>query len=68
MVSNVLLDRGFEVLRENLGDVEMERFISLIIKEPFNYTEWRKDNLFKGMSLDAIHNEGIALFDETYAK
>jgi len=68
MVSNQLIDRGFEVLRENLGDVEMERFISLIIKEPFNYTEWRKENLFKGMSLEEIHNEGVALFNEVYMR
>ena len=32
--------RGFQLLAENLGDVEVERFIALIQREPFNYTQW----------------------------
>jgi len=26
----------------------------LLLSEPFNYTEWRKDNLFAGMSVKEI--------------
>jgi hypothetical protein len=33
--------KGLRVLIENLGDVNAEKFISLIIKEPFDYTEWQ---------------------------
>jgi len=47
MNSAVLLDRGMECLMDNLGLVEAERFIALINAEPFDYTEWRKENLFK---------------------
>ena len=36
---------------------QAERFISLLLREPFDYTEWRKDNLFVGMSLDEIIDE-----------
>lgn len=36
---------GMSVLLEKLGHVDAERFISLIIREPFDYTEWRRDNL-----------------------
>ena len=33
---------GKRVLIDNLGDVDAEKFISLILKEPFDYTEWEK--------------------------
>jgi len=39
------------VLAENLGPVDAERFIVLLRREPFDYTEWRQD-LYKDMPLD----------------
>ena len=36
---------GMNVLLNTLGHVDAERFISLIIREPFDYTEWRQDHL-----------------------
>ena len=33
--------KGFKILIENLGDVDAEKFISLLIKEPFDYTQWQ---------------------------
>ena len=33
---------GMKILLSGLGKVDAERFISLIIKEPFDYTEWQK--------------------------
>jgi len=32
---------GMDALAEKLGLVQAERFISLILREPFDYTEWR---------------------------
>jgi hypothetical protein len=29
-------------LLRNLGEVEAERFITLMIREPFDYTQWQK--------------------------
>ena len=43
--------KGMDVLTENLGIVDAERFISLILREPFNYTEWQQ-GLYEGVSLD----------------
>lgn len=40
---------GMKVLLEGLGKVDAERFISLIIREPFDYTKWQ-EGLFDGMS------------------
>ena len=33
--------KGLKILIENLGDLEAEKFIGLIIKEPFDYTQWQ---------------------------
>ena len=52
--SAVLLDKGMRCLSNELGLVEAEQFVYLLLSEPFNYTEWRKDNLFKGMSVAEI--------------
>ena len=35
--------KGLQVLTQYLGDVEAERFIALIQREPFNYTTWRQE-------------------------
>jgi len=55
--SAVLLDKGMRCLSSELGLVEAERFVYLLLSEPFNYTEWRKDNLFKDMSVAEISRE-----------
>lgn len=34
--------RGLRVLLEALGPVEAERFITLMLREPFDYTHWQK--------------------------
>jgi len=41
-------------LENELGILEAERFIALILREPFDYTKWRQDNLFAGMSVKEI--------------
>ena len=46
----VVKNEGMRILLENLGKVDAERFISLIIKEPFDYTKWQQ-NLFEGVSV-----------------
>ena len=49
----VLRDEGMKVLINNLGKVEAERFISLIIREPFDYTEWQR-GLFNDLSIKEL--------------
>ena len=49
--NTVIKNEGMRVLAENLGLVDAERFITLLRREPFDYTEWRKD-LHKDMPLD----------------
>ncbi|MGA2798599.1 MAG: hypothetical protein ABSE63_13540 [Thermoguttaceae bacterium] len=33
---------GFRALVEALGDVQAEKFIALIQREPFDYTQWQR--------------------------
>ena len=51
--NTVLKNEGMRILAEQLGLVEAERFIALMRREPFDYTEWRQD-LYKDVSLDAF--------------
>jgi hypothetical protein len=49
--STVLKNTGMRILAEQLGPVDAERFIALMRREPFDYTEWQRD-LFKDVPLD----------------
>jgi len=42
MVDTEIKTRGVHILSQYLGDVEAERFIALIQREPFDYTAWHK--------------------------
>ncbi len=42
ITDNEIKLQGIEALISSLGEVQAERFISLILKEPFDYTEWQK--------------------------
>jgi hypothetical protein len=53
-----LRDEGMKVLVNKLGQVEAERFISLIIREPFDYTEWQR-SLFNDMSVKELSNNAM---------
>jgi hypothetical protein len=45
--------RGVRVLVEALGAVEAERFIALMLREPFDYTHWQK-HLWAEMSVPEL--------------
>jgi hypothetical protein len=34
---------GLDILYERLGPVDMERFIALMLREPFDYTKWHEN-------------------------
>ncbi|MDR0828855.1 MAG: hypothetical protein LBN95_01925 [Prevotellaceae bacterium] len=54
MSNAILLDKGMKILANELGLVEAEKFVFLLLSQPFDYTEWRRNNLFFGMSIDEI--------------
>ncbi len=51
--------KGFQLLASHLGDVEAERFIALIQREPFDYTKWRQD-MDEELSLEEISRRAMA--------
>ncbi|MCF8372400.1 MAG: hypothetical protein K9H64_12300 [Bacteroidales bacterium] len=50
--------RGIDIFVSEMGEVLTERFISLILKEPFDYTKWQQ-GLFKTKNLDQLSNEAM---------
>ena len=64
MTETVLMKTGMKALIEQLGNIEAERFVSILLREPFDYTEWRKDNLCVGMSLEEISNEAMGIYNQ----
>ena len=66
MGTNAILSAGMEALVQRLGIVEAERFITLIIREPFDYTEWRKENLFNGKTVEQLNEEAMEYFHNNH--
>lgn len=54
----VVKTEGMHVLLEKLGKVDAERFIALIIKEPFDYTTWQQ-NLFNNLSVRELSEKAM---------
>ena len=51
--------KGLQLLVTHLGDVEAERFVALIQREPFDYTKWRQD-MDEELSLEEISRKAMA--------
>ena len=49
---------GLRALTDSLGVVEAERFVSLILREPFDYTRLQKD-LFEEKSVEEISRSAM---------
>jgi hypothetical protein len=58
-----LRNEGMKILINKLGHVEAERFISLIIREPFDYTEWQR-GLFDTMSVKELSNTAMEKYED----
>lgn len=56
--------KGFNILKKELGEPDMERFISLIIKNPFDYTEWQK-NFLNEKKVIELSKEAMILRDKS---
>ncbi len=52
--------KAIALLNEYLGDVETERFIALIQREPFDYTKWRQ-GLNENLSIEDISHKAMLL-------
>ena len=52
--------QGIHILSQYLGDVEAERFISLIQRDRFDYTKWRQ-GLNEELSIEKISRNAMSL-------
>ncbi|EIJ36751.1 hypothetical protein [Thiothrix nivea] len=50
--------RGIEALISALGEVQAERFISLILREPFDYTQWQS-KLWDDMDIETLSRHAM---------
>ena len=58
-----LMNKGMECLKDNLGIVDAEMFISLIIREKFDYTRWQRE-YFDKMESGEFQDQAIAYAKE----
>ena len=65
ITDTVLRVEGMRKLNEWFGLVNAERFITLIIREPFDYTEWQQD-LYEDMSIVEICQKADELWKKTH--
>ena len=59
--------KGVEVLIGALGEVQAERFISLMLREPFDYTQWQRQ-LWPTQSIEQISYLAMQLRQTTEPK
>jgi hypothetical protein len=52
--------KGLGALVEALGEVDAERFITLLNRDPFDYTLWQR-NIFENMDVNQISAKAMAL-------
>ena len=50
---------GFRALAEAMGTLEAERFVTLVLREPFDYTEWGQ-TLWEGQDVETISRAAMA--------
>ena len=52
--------KGLGALLDALGEVDAERFIMLLNRDPFAYTIWQR-NIFENMDVNPISAKAMAL-------
>lgn len=53
-----IMNRGMQCLTDSLGVVEAEQFISIIIREKFDYTKWQRQH-FDAMTPGQFHEKAL---------
>ena len=61
---NVLRYEAMDILLRAFGMVDTERFIAMIKRDTFDYTEWRC-GLWNDMTIDEVYEESVAHNENT---
>lgn len=64
---SVIKQEGMRILLDGLGKVDAVRFISLVMKEPIDYTDWQQ-TLFEELSLDELSQKAMDCYEEKKIK
>lgn len=69
MLTDIMVQKkGIEALIKELGNVDAERFINIAIKNPFDYTEWRRDNIHENLSVRELSKKAMKVANENVKK
>jgi hypothetical protein len=55
---------AMDALVRALGLVDAERFISMVKRDTFDYTEWRR-GMWDGMLIEEVYVEALAHYERT---
>jgi len=55
--------KGMQALTKSLGSIGAERFIALIQREPFDYTQWQR-TLWEGESVEEISRKAMEICEK----
>ncbi|MCC8121905.1 MAG: hypothetical protein LUF80_03605 [Oscillospiraceae bacterium] len=58
-----IMDKGISCLLEKLGVVETEHFVSVLIREKFDYTKWQREK-FDAVSAAEFQAAAVAYAKE----
>lgn len=64
MTTAEIMNRGMKCLTEQMGIIDAEHFISVIIQEKFDYTKWQRE-YFDAKTVEEISAEA-SNFEEAY--
>lgn len=56
--TNVIMNDMMKDLVEKYGVVETEIFVSTLIREPFDYTQWQREH-FDNVSLEELNESAV---------
>jgi len=59
MTESLIMEKGMRTLIDVLGIVNAERFITILIREPFDYTKWQRE-YFDNMTVDEINEAAVS--------
>lgn len=59
LTDTAIKQKGLEALLTALGEVDAERFIILLNRDPFDYTLWQR-NIFENMNIAEVSAKAAA--------
>ena len=62
----IIKSEAISCLLEKLGPLETEVFISHLLREPFDYTEWQREHLFQDTPLQELNSTAAQYVKEHY--